>query len=279
MAKLRKFKHSTKWTKFNQEYWDRNNKLSKQYCDFIIQNTQSRTKHKQYHAMIRICGSEHVNQETGEIQIWHCKKRFCTNCAQIKIKNAMRKYEKLIEEMNEKHFVTLTARTVPNSKLQARINNMQKAWRQIADLSKKLNVELNGIRKLEVEHAFTDTGYAKYHPHYHVLIDSKTGAEFIVKHWLRIFKELEGSRSVKKVGQNITEADEGSIIELFKYTLKPVKKADQQGSKMTKVNKSGQNIIVSAKQELNRNSALKGKRTYQPFGKLYNAIKSDLKKL
>ena len=106
---------------------------------------------------------------------------------------------------------------------------------------------LKGLKKAEC--TVRPNNY--YHYHYHVIIDGKENAEFLVKRWLELIPEAEPQ------SQDCRIADSGSFIELFKYFTKLVTKKA-----------SGKRVIVEYTRLDVIFTALRGKRTFQAFGGL-----------
>lgn len=99
---------------------------------------------------------------------------------------------------------------------------------------------MRGIRKMEC----TVRPRTKYHFHYHLIIDTWATAEWVVYQWLKRFPEAD------EKAQDIRLADDRSMKELFKY--------------FTKVCTDGK---IAPYQRLDVIfQAIRGKRTYQPFG-------------
>lgn len=178
----------------------------------------------------------------------YCKNRWCPLCSSIRIAVLVNGYAPQLREFQEPYFVTLTAPTVPAEELLNRIEQFGKAFRQIVHNNRARKMGMKGIRKAECTVRPEDL----YHYHFHVIIDKKTNAEFLVKRWLEI---VQGALPQS---QDIRPADEGSYIELFKYFTKLVVKDKRTGAREI-VDYKRLDIIFQA---------LRGKRTFQAFGGL-----------
>ena len=169
-------------------------------------------------------------------------------CSSIRIAMLIEGYAPQLKQLNEPYFVTLTAPTVPAEELPVRIELFRKSFRQIVDNYRARKMGMKGIRKAEC----TVRPKGLYHYHFHVTIGGKANAEFLVKRWLEIVP------GALPQSQDLRPADEGSYIELFKYLTKLVAKDKRTGAREI-VDYKRLDIIFQA---------LRGKRTFQPFGGL-----------
>ncbi|MBA7548903.1 hypothetical protein ES705_41371 [subsurface metagenome] len=113
-------------------------------------------------------------------------------------------------------------------------------------------VKIKGIRKTECTVNFKRRDY---NPHFHFLINGREPAEIMQKEWLLRYPQAYDK------AQDIVKADDGSIIELLKYTTKLIHKDDY-----TKL-KDGQIQVQIHPKELDTIfRALHRRRTYQGFG-------------
>lgn len=183
--------------------------------------------------------------DTHKLSGRHCKNRWCPVCCSIKMAKLRAAYQSAIAKMEDPYFVTLTVVTCTAEKLRETIENMYKLFRQI---KKRAAFEkADGIRKFECTIRPDDL----YHPHFHVIVDGKENAEYLLSEWLKL------NPTAKTAGQDIQKADPDKVFELFKYFTKlPVKNAD--GS-----------ISFDAKRLDYVMCAMRGVRTIQPFGKIH----------
>ena len=195
------------------------------------------------------------NKTQTKLTSKYCKNRWCPLCSSIRIAMLINGYGPQLKELKEPYFVTLTAPTVPAEELPARIELFRKSFRQIVDNYRARKMGMKGIRKAECTVRPKDL----YHYHFHVIIDGKVNAEFLVKRWLEIVP------GALPQSQDLRPADEGSFIELFKYFTKLV----------AKDKRTGMREIVDYKRLDIIFQALRGKRTFQPFGGL-KAVSEDI---
>ena len=103
---------------------------------------------------------------------------------------------------------------------------------------------MRGIWKIETTYNADGT----YHPHFHVLIEGLAPSTMLRSEWLR------KTNGAIYQAQDVQRADEGSVMELFKYMTKFTSN-DEDGN--PKFNAQRMDVIFQAN---------KGKRTLQPFG-------------
>ena len=312
-ANLSQKKHNSQFgNTFNQEYHDRNQEKSIQHADWLndsellqyvtAEHIRLYQRYKRYGykklrpTLVRLiklkkqlerianCGKftkEIINYETGEVKtvFLRCNSPLCTNCAQLQIKKAMKKHFPQIEQMKEKYMVTLTAQTVNPQKLPTRLKNMAIAWRRITDHALKINLQMNGIRKLEVISSFPNEGKECFNAHYHILVDSLEAVHYLIEKWLSTMPKIEPGIKIDPKAQDFQVADNNSILELFKYIQKASKhiKTDSSGTRI-KRNRKNQVFSVTNDQEVKLHMNMAGRRKYQPFGNLFNPKISKLKK-
>ena len=159
------------------------------------------------------------NKTQTKLTSKYCKNRWCPLCSSIRIAMLIEGYGPQLKQLNEPYFVTLTAPTVPAEELPERIEQFGKSFRQIVNNYKARKKGMKGIRKAEC----TVRPKGLYHYHFHVIIDGKENAEFLVKRWLEIVP------GALPQSQDLRPADEGSFIELFKYFTKLVAKDKRTG--------------------------------------------------
>ena len=178
-----------------------------------------------------------------------CRKRWCQTCNRIKTAEMIKGYSEPLKELqkdNDLYFVTLTTKTVKAGKLQSEINKRYKAFTRIKDnLRKNYGIKLVGARKLEITYNETTN---EYHPHFHFIQQGKHEAEMLQKLWLQQFPNA----SIKAQDIRLIDANNSdNLVEIFKYATK-------QAVKDTATAKALHNIYT----------AIDGKRTFQPYGKL-----------
>lgn len=196
------------------------------------------------------------DDETQKLKSFYCKNRWCRTCNRIRTANLINGYLPILDEMKDPQFVTLTAPTVHKKRLKERIKSFEGTWRtimgQVRNEKKSKNPlfsDFKGIRKMECTLRPQDY----YHYHYHVVIDGKTQADWLIDQWLKRIPSAEMG------GQDVRPADKKSLKELFKYFTKLT--AKDEGLFQTKERYIGQ---FQRLDYLFR--TLKGKRVYQAFG-------------
>ena len=156
-----------------------------------------------------------IQQQGNKLQSRYCKHRWCRICNRIRTGKLINGYQKALENMKDKQFVTLTVKNVTADNLRPTIEKMIKDFRLIQELRrKKKQKPLNCIRKLECTFN-PDT--LEYHPHIHVIVEGfREGSELI-------YSWMQRNKSADLKGQDIKQCYDA--IELFKYFAKLTSKS------------------------------------------------------
>ena len=177
----------------------------------------------------------------------YCKNRWCPVCQSIRIATLINGYASQLNEMAAPYFVTLTGPTVPAEKLKDRIKEFGSTWRLMTRQRYWKENKPNGIRKAEC----TLRPDGQYHYHYHVIIDGREHAEWLISQWL---ERIKGS-SIK--AQDMRPVRQGEYLEIFKYFTKLISTDKSAGKERRYIDFERLNVVFST---------LKGTRVYQPFG-------------
>lgn len=212
------------------------------------------TLEKSYFNTYHCCSTLAIHS-TGKVVGNYCKNRWCIVCNSIRTAVLIHKYMPIIDEWDDKHFVTLTLPNCKDFELKSTIKLMQKNFNQIRKVLQKRyqrnkSDKLVGLRKLECTYNSTRDDF---HPHYHFVIDGHDNAHELVDLWLK------KSFNSKRIAQDVREADNDSAKELFKYFTKVVTPTK---------NKKGETVdmkIYADAMDVIFNS-IKGVRTFQNFG-------------
>jgi hypothetical protein len=183
-----------------------------------------------------------LEQEGQQLKGRYCNQRWCLVCSRIRTAKLMNKYTKHLNTLPEPHFVTLTAPTVTADALPIRIKEMGMQAKQIRDVMKKRGTPLIGIRKIEVTY---NAEQDRFHPHYHFMLSGQYEAEVLRSEWLK------RNPTASDKAQDVKEADENTLMEVFKYTAKHCSKGKRS------MNAPALHIIYKA---------LRGVRTFQSLG-------------
>jgi len=191
--------------------------------------------------------SKTILQEGKRISSRYCNNRWCLTCNRIRTAKMINGYQATIETFKDPRFVTLTIPNVKAKYLRDTIDLMNQVLREIQrSLKKTHNIQIRALRKYECTY---NAERNDYHPHFHFILDELGVANLLVKYWV---KKNVGA-DVK--GQDITKADDTSLIELCKYFTKVIAKDNDYNPKAL-------DIMFRA---------VRGKRTFQPIG-----IKKDV---
>lgn len=202
--------------------------------------------------------SHNLQQSGKRLTTSYCKQRWCAVCNRIRTAKLIAGYLPALREMKEPFFVTLTKQTVPGEELRSNIDLMEKVWRQILHSDSNRRRKIKGIRKGEC----TIRPSSHYHFHYHVIVDGKDAAEWLIKSWL---SRLPGVADVQ--AQDYKPANEDSLKEMFKYFTKLLVSDPN----------NGREFYPSIRMDVIF-QAMKGRRTIQPFGGL-RPVEEDIEDL
>jgi plasmid rolling circle replication initiator protein Rep len=107
----------------------------------------------------------------------------------------------------------LTIPNVPENQLKESIQGMIYNFQKIRKCFHKHKIPFVGLRKLECTY---NPRRNDFHPHFHILVDGKQAAERLISEWLQRYTQA------KRISQDLRKADEGAILEMFKYFSKIV---------------------------------------------------------
>ena len=182
-----------------------------------------------------------ILQEGYKMTTKYCNGRWCTVCNRIRMAKMINAYSVPLMKLEDLYFVTLTTPNVQATELDTEIDGMYKSWRAVNhNMRKTYTLDIKGMRKLECTYnPITDS----YNPHFHIIINGKESASKLIELWLKRYPKAS------RKAQDMRKAKEGSLIELFKYTVKGVHKGKYYPQALDQIYQ-----------------ALEGRRTYQPFG-------------
>lgn len=212
-----------------------------------------------YHSYINTlaCAKHIFVDEKGKAHSKYCKNRWCPLCQSIRIAKLIEGYKNQLEQFKELYFVTLTRPTVPAEELEDQRKKMLCAFKKIRNSRIFQKSNWSGIRKAEC----TIRPEGRYHYHYHVLINSKEGAEFLVSRWLTLNPDADiKAQCIEKVNRNGRGTDKGSLLEIFKYFTKLIAKVkSENGTEKPYISYTRLNVIFEF---------MKGQQVFKPFGSL-----------
>lgn len=152
-----------------------------------------------------------IVQEGQRLTSHYCNNRWCLVCNRIRTAKLINGYVPALSELPYPYLVTLTIPNVSGDELQDTIRRMGSTIRRIQGRFRKAGHPIVGIRKIECTY---NSQLRNYHPHYHLIVSHRASAQRLVSAWLH-----DNPTSVPDA-QNITPADMGSVMELFKYFTK-----------------------------------------------------------
>ena len=155
----------------------------------------------------------------------YCGNRWCKICNRNRTGKLIYNYGPVLDQMQQKIFVTLTIPNVDGLILRETIKKMIKTIKLIQDNWRKQNKPtIRGLRKLECTY---NVNRNTYHPHFHLIIDNKLTANNLIINWLKYYPDANIE------AQDVRDAD--NYLELFKYFTKLTSNAGKKFENGTKV--------------------------------------------
>jgi len=193
-----------------------------------------------------------ILQDGKKLTSTYCNNRWCPICNRIRTAKLIKSYLPELNKMKEPQFVTLTIPNVSGKVLKSTIEGMTKEFIKIKNLFYgRRSFRINGIRKTEVTY---NPEANEYHPHFHVILDGRNVGEELINEWLSRYPDAN------RGAQDIRDADENSMLELFKYATKLTTKnriTKEEDKTVIEVNPKALDTIYQA---------LYKKRTFQSMG-------------
>jgi hypothetical protein len=198
-----------------------------------------------------------ILQEGQTLTSKYCKNRWCLVCNRIKTAELILAYGEELNNIENKAFLTLSRASVPANELNAEISLILKEFGQIINSleGKGRCNKIKGIRKIETTF---NLDIEKFHPHIHGIFNFEDAIK-IKKKWF----ELCNKKGIKvsHKGNQILPANEGSILEIFKYCTKLFKidrtQKDYLGRQIINIDLKPLDLIFQS---------LKGRRTFSAYG-------------
>ena len=221
--------------------------LSTALINYCEKNSEKAELLKSYRNTFH-CAEELVEKD-GKVTTEYCKNRWCLVCNAIRQAVLQNQYSPVLENWEEKHFVTLTVPNCKGEDLKETIKEMCATFGRINQMfyrrwKRGKGAKFVGLRKLECTY---NPHRDDFHPHFHVIVDSKEMGEDLLNEW------LSRNPTCDRKAQDIRQADENSSKELFKYFTKIITSKDKE-----------KRIYVGALNTIFR--AIRGMKTFQPFG-------------
>jgi hypothetical protein len=225
---------------------------------------QDSTLNKTYWNSFHCSGT--LLQDGKKITGKYCNNRWCIVCNRIRTAKMINGYMPTIKkEIINPFFVTLTVPNVGGEVLKVTVRKMLANFIRINHLFRyRRDFRIRGIRKIECTYNATENSF---HPHFHLIIDGEQAAAELINAWLKAYPEA------KRFAQDMRPADDGSMIELFKYTTKLTTKNDihREGEQVEiKINPKALDVIFKALYKI---------RTFQPIGIKKVPVIEDIEEL
>lgn len=222
-----------------------------------------------------------LQQAGGQLAGKYCGNRWCLVCNRIRTAKAMNRYLPAVDGWDDRQLVTLTLRNVKASALADTIRDMMRTfqaiklqlkrsrtlvrhkhrtWKGAPELGGLLEpVKLVALRKLECTY---NAARDDYHPHYHVIVQTRAMADALRERWL----EAMGERAEPEP-QDVRACDRDGLREVFKYFTKLMAKT------RSKRGETGRSAPVDPRALDTIFRAMKRQRVYQPVG--FTVAKDD----
>jgi hypothetical protein len=163
------------------------------------------------------CAGE-LTETPGKLTGLYCGCRWCVVCSRIRTARFFQGYMPAIEKMEEKWFLTLSRPNVVAAALEDEVKYyLREASLIQRHLREKRELQYSSLRKIECTYnAEANT----YHPHFHFIFDNFQAADLFLQEWL----SRNPTARLDK-GNQLKQADNGSVRELFKYFTKVASKS------------------------------------------------------
>lgn len=194
------------------------------------------------------CQTKLISKD-GRYHTEWCKNRWCSTCCGIRKAMMIKRYYPIISQWEEPHLVTITLASVKAKDLNARINQMIKAFQNIMGRcntrhSRGKGMKIKGIKSLECNFNATKR---TYNPHYHLIVPSRVIGLYIKQEWKKELNKKEFN--VGEKGQHIRKVEntEKDLVEVIKYGAKILSDPDPSHKrKRTRGDLSGLHIYAHA---------------------------------
>ncbi len=211
-----------------------------------------------------------ISTQNEKIHGKYCKRRTCLICNGIKKAEIINKYLPIVNQWSDPHFITLTVRSIGvKSLFNYMQNGMTRGFQKIVRKAYKKAQQGNGLKLVGIRSLECNFNPIKrtYNPHFHLIVENKAMADYIIKEWLTLWKGKAGPYSQKMRKVKNSEKD---MIEVIKYGTKiftdpTMKKAKGKQTNLVIYASAIENIIYS----------MTGKRQYEHFG--FKLVKNNLK--
>jgi hypothetical protein len=191
----------------------------------------------------------------------YCKNRFCTLCCSIRKADIINRYLPIVQTWEDPHFLTLTVKSVPYSRLKDHMRSMVEVFRKIIDKYKKRKARGKGTKLIGIRSLESNFNPVKktYNPHFHVLVANAEMGYLLLNEWVSRGKR----KRVGRQAQNIQKVQDqlSILIELIKYGSKIFTEPDI--NKKTS-EKGGKRLYTKALNNIF--DAMKGFRIFERFG-------------
>jgi len=221
-----------------REKWRKNAKMKYYQTSFnydMVEFYHAKNDTKWARKFTRTLFCRHGYQITpdGQALTMRCENRWCNYCSGVRALERRNRYAKVLSELPEVWFVTLTGVAVKpgEDRLKERLMIYKKVWSKLIGKYKKRfqrqgnkGDRIRGLRALEIEISNNSKTFGYFHPHFHVLTQ---GTEDFMQEFIFDWMHELGRNGIKVSikAQKAVRAqrdDDGNIqmAELTKYITK-----------------------------------------------------------
>lgn len=200
--------------------------------------------------------------EGGKAHSHYCHRAFCPICQRIQTAQNIEKFLPIMKLMASEgkdfYFVTLTLKNCVTDNADELRDFMRECNRMWADgirtKHKFRSLDVSGVIKKECTYHVVGKKYS-FHYHYHIIVDSKKAAKYIVEQW----KKLNGAEKADARFQKYKKVTdlEKTALEVFKYTSKASvsRSKGRDGKEKVDINYKALDVIYTAMHGMQRMSS------------------------
>lgn len=216
--------------------------LSQAVAERLVGLGDSTPLRHSYMATLACAGT--LRQDGATLAGKYCGNRWCLVCNRIREAKLCLAYGPELKSWGDAWFLTLTLPNVKGAALHAEVRRILKDLKAVCRAVRRTDgFAFRAVRKIEITWSLSR---GDYHPHLHLVIDSRAAGDAMLGRWLAMHP------NASPTAQDIRPATD--LVELFKYTTKLCTKID--GKQTTPPARVLDTIF----------KALRGLRSVQPMG-------------
>ena len=150
-----------------------------------------------------------MRQADGKVTAKYCRARWCCVCNAIRSAKLMVAYSPELESWTDGTFLTLSRPNVRGKNLYGELRLNRKALQKVMAKARRGGWVFRAVLKVEVTY---NPMKGTYHPHFHLMVDSRAVADELLRLW------MAANPTAHRSGQDVRKCH--SPLELFKYVTK-----------------------------------------------------------